>query len=71
MKSKSEVRPLLVSFHKMIFTQFGVGFKAIHSVMPLSFVWWISLVLMALFIRKAMLTLRNKILLWRGSISTF
>ena len=31
MKSKSEVRPLLVSFHKMFFTQFGVGFKAIHS----------------------------------------
>ena len=31
MKSQSEVRPLLVSFHKMIFTQFGVGFKAIHS----------------------------------------
>lgn len=31
MKSKSEVRHLLVSLHKMIFTQFNVGFKAIRS----------------------------------------
>lgn len=30
MKSKSEVRLLKVSFHKMICTQFGVGFKAIR-----------------------------------------
>lgn len=30
MKSKSKVRPLKVSFHKMICTQFGVGFKAIR-----------------------------------------
>ena len=30
MKSKSEVRPLIVSFHKMICSQFGVGFKAIR-----------------------------------------
>ena len=31
MKSKSEVRPLIISFHKMILTQFGVSFKALRS----------------------------------------
>ena len=31
MKSKSKVRPLIISFHKMILTQFGVSFKALRS----------------------------------------
>ena len=30
MKSKSEVRPLIISFHKMILTQFGVSFRALR-----------------------------------------
>ena len=30
MKSKSKVRPLIISFHKMILTQFGVSFRALR-----------------------------------------
>lgn len=31
MKSKFEVRPLIISFNKLIQTQIGVSFKALHS----------------------------------------
>ena len=71
MKSKSEVRPLIVSFHKMIYTQFGVGFKAIHYDNAFEFCMLTSLVLMVLFIKRVMLILHNRILLWKESINIF
>ena len=72
MKSKSEVRQLFSSFYTMFHTQFGLKIKAVRTDNAKEFdMFDIFSILMELFIYIAMFILHNKILLWRGNISTF